>query len=71
MLPRQINIEKIQKYLMNIESDIQINNYCRFYDINIISESFCCDLLNKSFELKLENTNLFKRNQKAIDLADK
>lgn len=71
MLPRQINLDKIQKYLMNIESDIQTNNYCRFYDINIISESFCCDLLNKSFELNLENTNLFKRNQKAIDLVDK
>ena len=71
MLPRQINLNKIQKYLMNIESDIQTNNYCRFYDINVISESFCCDLLNKSFELNLENTNLFKRNQKAIDLVDK
>ena len=71
MLPRQINLDKIQKYLMNIESDIQTNNYCRFYDINIISESFCCDLLNKSFELNLENTNLFKKNQKAIDLVDK
>lgn len=71
MLPRQINLDKIQKYLMNIESDIQTNNYCRFYDINIISESFCCDLLNKSFELDLENTNLFKKNQKAIDLVDK
>ncbi len=71
MLPRQINLDKIKKYLMYIESDIQINNYCRFYDINIISESFCCDLLNKTFELNLENTNLFKRNQKAIDLVDK
>lgn len=71
MLPRQINLNKIQKYLINIESDIQTNNYCRFYDINVISESFCCDLLNKSFELNLENTNLFKRNQKAIDLVDK
>lgn len=71
MLPRQVNLANIEKYLIYIESDIQTNNYCRFYDINIISESFCCDLLNISFGLDLENTNLFKRNQKAIDLVDK
>lgn len=71
MLPRQINLANIEKYLIYIESDIQTNNYCGFYDINIISESFCCDILNISFGLDLENTNLFKRNQKAIDLVDK
>ena len=71
MLPRQVNLDKIQKYLISIESDIQANNYCRFYDINIISETFCCNLLNLAFNLKLENSNLFKKNQKAIDLVDK
>ena len=71
MLPRQENLSKIQKYLRDIEVDVEVNNYCSFYDINIISENFCKDLLNITFDLKLENVNLFKNNEKAIDLADR
>lgn len=71
MLPRQENLSKIQKYLRNIEVDVEVNNYCSFYDINIISENFCKDLLNITFDLNLENVNLFKNNEKAIDLADR
>lgn len=71
MFPRRDNLSKIQKYLRNIEVDVEVNNYCSFYDINIISENFCKDLLNISFDLKLENVNLFKNNEKAIDLADR
>lgn len=71
MLPRQENLSKIQKYLRDIEVDVEVNNYWSFYDINIISENFCKDLLNITFDLKLENVNFFKNNEKAIDLADK
>ena len=71
MLLRQENLSKIQKYLRDIEVDVEVNNYCSFYDINKISENFCKDLLNMTFDLKLENVNLFRNNEKAIDLADK
>lgn len=62
--------ELIQLFAIWI-TEIRINNYISFYDINKISEGFVCDFLNLLYDYNLSDLNAEEKNMCAIDLGDK
>ncbi len=51
-----------------LNSYIKFNNINNWYDINIVSEDFFCNLLNTIWQYKLINDNDFTRNSSGYDL---
>ena len=70
MLEVPESVEYILKKISEWEALIKNNSIGSLYNINSYSENFCRDILNIIFDLKLENANLFNKNQTAIDLKD-
>lgn len=70
MFDIQESLIHIKKKIAEWDSLIKANTAVSMYDINILSENFCRDILNEIFSLKLINANLFEKNAKAIDLLD-
>jgi hypothetical protein len=59
-------IDKINEW----DKMIKLNNKNSLFNINNFSENFYRDIFNIILNLKLENANLFKNNEKSIDLKD-
>lgn len=71
MINRENYIKNIALNLNLLEKNIESRGLLSLRDINIISENFYRDLLNKVYNLKLENLNYSTPNQDSIDLGDK
>ena len=68
---RKDYIDEIIKYSSRFIEEVKQYNSSGLYDINIHAENFLIPVLNKVFDLDLENLNLSKqKNFPAIDLAD-
>lgn len=67
---RELKIKSISSYLVSVEIQIRNLNSQNLCDLNIISETWICDLLNMVFDYKLKNTNADKSNFPSIDLVD-
>ena len=63
-------INKIIQLLAQLSSEIKLSNTRNLTDINIHSESFYKNLLNKIYPYKLNNININDQNIEAIDLGD-
>ena len=71
MFKKKEYIERITFNLSTIQIAIEHLNRFSLYDLNIYSEDFFCNLLNMTYNLKLENLNIKDKNMPSIDLADK
>ena len=67
----QIYISYIIKKLTVLICEIKLRGKLNLHDINIHSEDFFCQLLNKIYGTEYKNTNEFKSNTEAIDLIEK
>lgn len=64
-------INKIIRYSSRFVEEVSSYNALELYDINIHSENFFIPILNKIFDLNLQNLNqTIKKNYPSIDLAD-
>lgn len=64
-------INRINTYAARFVVEVEGFNATNKYDINIHAETFLIPILNKTFDLELENLNTTqKKNYPAIDLAD-
>lgn len=67
---RENYLKSIADCLGTLSYQVEYRNSINLYDINIVSESFYKDLLNKIFNFNLENLNTVEKNASAIDLGD-
>lgn len=63
-------LENINRNLILLKYYVQNQNKSGLYDINIYCEDFFIDILNETFDWKLENLNQEYINYPAIDLGD-
>lgn len=73
MFDEEKDLIDIRNMMSNWNSRLELDNSNGLYNLNILSENFCRDILNEIYEdnnIKLKNVNLFKSNVPAIDLAD-
>lgn len=68
-LKRKQDLEFIIERLAVIEAYVRMSNQIKLFDIDVILEDFCTDLLNITFDWNLKNLN-DTRNMPAIDLGD-
>lgn len=68
-LKRKNDLEFIIERLAVIEAYVRMSNQIKLFDIDVILEDFCTDLLNITFDWNLKNLN-DTRNMPAIDLGD-
>lgn len=69
-MKREDYIKGITNYLGQVDSTIKIRNAIDLYDLNIIAESFFCELLNQVYGYCLLNKNTIVKHAPAIDLED-
>jgi hypothetical protein len=67
---RESSINRISDHLGRIKHQVSLRNSIHLYDINIHSEEFFKDLLNRIYGYKLENLNDGYAFTESIDLAD-
>jgi hypothetical protein len=70
MQSRELSINKITNHLGVIKNQIGLRNSIHLYDINIHSEEFFKDLLNKVYGYQLENLNYSYILSESVDLGD-
>ncbi|MCH6265114.1 SMEK domain-containing protein [Neobacillus citreus] len=70
MLKGQKQLEEVNKYFSILTNYIEFQNSSGYFDINKYCENFFCELLNKVYDLELENLNKIKVNFPAVDLGD-
>lgn len=70
MIKSQKNLEEINKYFSILAHYIEHQNSSGYFDINRYCEDFFCDLLNKIYDLELDNLNKIQVNFPAVDLGD-
>ena len=68
-LKRKNDLEFIIERLAVIEAYVRMSNQIKLFDIDVILEDFCTDLLNITFDWNLKKLN-DTRNMPAIDLGD-
>ena len=70
MMKKKELLENINRNLILLKYYVQNQNKSGLYDINIYCEDFFIDILNETFDWKLENLNQEYINYPAIDLGD-
>lgn len=63
-------LKNIGESLALLSKQVEISNCVNFFDINIVSEYFYAQLINKIFGYELRNLNAYNKNAPAIDLVD-
>lgn len=70
MLNRRTILVDIADTLAYLEVSVRNSTILRLYDINIVSEDFFCELLNKVYNYNLRNVNKEEKDKTAVDLMD-
>lgn len=68
---KELYLKVITDALGTLSYQVEYRNTINLYDINIISEDFYKNLLNKVFGYNLINLNTIEKNTSAIDLGDR
>lgn len=70
LLKQKRELEEIIFSMTHWISQIRLNNYLDYFDINKMSENLSLKLLNELYDLNLVNVNYDKRNTPSVDLID-
>ena len=70
MISKEFYLKQIVEQFAKLVTQVEILNSISLYDINIMSEDFYAQLLNKVYGYNLINANKLKKNMTAIDLID-
>jgi hypothetical protein len=71
LMNRSYYFDYIEEKLNTLGHRIAVRGKINILDLNMYSEAFFADLLNRLFNLELENMNVIKQNVEGIDLVDK
>lgn len=70
MIKSKKRIEEVDRLFSILDHYIEYQNSKGLFDINKYCEDFFCELLNKIYDMNLENLNEIKVNFPAVDLGD-